>query len=358
MITFHSPFASQPLTERFIERVGNSFMKCAATNIQGFRSTNEDAHDISLSLHTTKFNPPIAYMGVFDGHSGPMASHFLKTELRVRLAQLKDPMNHEELYKCIMSCDADFLKKEKQIRQQGSTLCFILIQPSLSPFLTLFPTLLPPENTTNIQNSNTTPIIPYRMTIANVGDSRAIVLDAQGNLLFATIDHKPEMPLESKRIEHAGGFVLNNRVDQILSLSRAIGDASFKENSKLKPEEQKVIALPDLIDLPVYTGCSILLFCDGLVEQLTNEKIALYVKQQIKESKEKEKEMDPGMICSELINLALLSGSRDNISVLMMHLQDGTNYTTKIEQVTTNPLLLNIHKSTKKRSKSIKKTIK
>lgn len=50
-------------------------------------------------------------------------------------------------------------------------------------------------------------------------------------------DHKPDDELERKRIENAGGFVLEGRVNGNLNLSRAIGDLEYKKNQGLKVNE-------------------------------------------------------------------------------------------------------------------------
>lgn len=56
-----------------------------------------------------------------------------------------------------------------------------------------------------------------------------------------SFDHKPNNELETKRIEAAGGWVMFNRVNGNLALSRALGDYIFKKNDQKKLDEQIVI---------------------------------------------------------------------------------------------------------------------
>lgn len=56
-------------------------------------------------------------------------------------------------------------------------------------------------------------IIENKAFIANVGDSRAIMSAENGKLLYElTKDHKPNEPLERKRIEENGGKVYQSQI--------------------------------------------------------------------------------------------------------------------------------------------------
>lgn len=83
-------------------------------------------------------------------------------------------------------------------------------------------------------------ITPKYIICANAGDSRC-VLGTRGTTKPLSYDHKPNLELERKRIETAGGCVQWKRVDGDLAVSRAFGDFQYKTRSDLPPEEQKVL---------------------------------------------------------------------------------------------------------------------
>jgi serine/threonine protein phosphatase PrpC len=90
-------------------------------------------------------------------------------------------------------------------------------------------------------------------------------------------DHKPNAPAEAERIRAAGGFVSANRVDGQLAMSRAIGDWSYKGDTNLHVTKQKVIAVPEITVQTAEEGDSLLVCCDGIVEQMKNEDAAQFI---------------------------------------------------------------------------------
>lgn len=67
---------------------------------------------------------------------------------------------------------------------------------------------------------------------ANAGDSRTIIVK-NGKSTDLSVDHKPENPGERRRVEKAGGFVEDDRVDGMINLSRSLGDLNFKNTPGL-----------------------------------------------------------------------------------------------------------------------------
>ncbi len=66
----------------------------------------------------------------------------------------------------------------------------------------------------------------------------------EGATLEMSIDHKPYLPVETARIEAAGGTVAMRRVNGDLAVSRALGDFVYKQGKDIKAEAQQVSAEP------------------------------------------------------------------------------------------------------------------
>jgi len=79
-------------------------------------------------------------------------------------------------------------------------------------------------------------ITPNEIIVGNAGDSRCVLAVKKGSIYQAidlSVDHKPDLPEEKQRIQKAGGFVEDNRVNGSLNLSRSLGDLEYKSDHKI-----------------------------------------------------------------------------------------------------------------------------
>ena len=139
---------------------------------------------------------------------------------------------------------------------------------------------------------------------ANSGDSRAILVTKNNQVIELSHDHKPDNDIELKRIKAAGGFVEESRVQGVIAVSRAIGDWEYKneklnrfhqprskpqkkgkskEDEKLNTErpyrkmdesqKYKISAYPDIkkVKFSKTEHDFIVIACDGIWDCYTNE---------------------------------------------------------------------------------------
>ena len=117
------------------------------------------------------------------------------------------------------------------------------------------------------------------LVVANVGDSRC-VLSRGGKAVAMSEDHKPENAEEARRIAAAGGFVVNGRVNGNLNLSRAFGDAEYKQRRDLPPEAQIVTVAPDVRAVALERGDDFfLLACDGIWDVMSCQEAVDFVRE-------------------------------------------------------------------------------
>lgn len=125
-----------------------------------------------------------------------------------------------------------------------------------------------------------------KIHVANAGDSRA-VMGRGGKAIALSFDHKPDGPEELERIHAAGSVVMEGRVDGNLNLTRAFGDFKHKNKKELKPEQQPITANPDTYDYEFDEECDfIIMGCDGVWEQKSNDEMVEWVYAKIKERRE------------------------------------------------------------------------
>lgn len=110
-----------------------------------------------------------------------------------------------------------------------------------------------PNPVPRLQNSASRQRVLYT---ANVGDAR-IVLCRNGKALRLSYDHKGSDENEGKRISNAGGLILNNRVNGVLAVTRALGDAYMKDLVTGHPYTTETVIQPDIDEF-------LILACDGV----------------------------------------------------------------------------------------------
>lgn len=132
-------------------------------------------------------------------------------------------------------------------------------------------------------------VTPNKIICANAGDSRA-VLCRKGRPIALSIDHKPNLETETRRIEAAGGTVqtvrrgnfTTYRVNGNLSLSRAIGDLQYKCHRQLPPEKQMVTAVPEIVQHPRHADDEfVVIACDGIWDVKSSAEVCNFLRKRL-----------------------------------------------------------------------------
>jgi serine/threonine protein phosphatase PrpC len=161
------------------------------------------------------------------------------------------------------------------------------------------------------------------LTVANAGDSRAVLCRAGGAVFPLSYDHKPQQDREMTRITRSGGFVNNfGRINGNLNLSRSIGDLKYKQVPGIPPADQMITAEPDIMQVGLQEDDEfIVLGCDGIWDCLSNEDAVEYVRQRIDTR-------TPTEIGSEMLDQIISTDPRisqgiggDNMTIMIVDLQ-------------------------------------
>ncbi|RAL14576.1 type 2C protein phosphatase PTC1 [Aspergillus homomorphus CBS 101889] len=135
---------------------------------------------------------------------------------------------------------------------------------------------------------------------ANVGDAR-IILCRNGKALRLSYDHKGSDENEGKRIANAGGLILNNRVNGVLAVTRALGDAYLKDLVTGHPYTTETVIQPESDEF-------IILACDGLWDVCSDQE-AVDLIRNVPDAQEASK---------ILVDHALARFSTDNLSCMVI----------------------------------------
>ncbi|XP_039509965.1 protein phosphatase, Mg2+/Mn2+ dependent, 1Lb isoform X2 [Pimephales promelas] len=251
----------------------------AVYSIQGRRDHMEDR--FLIFTDTLNYSHPDIF-GIFDGHGGKAAAEYAKSHLPVMLRQQLQKENSARtpqsiLRQQILNMDKEMLEKLSASYDEAGTTCLVAV------------------------------LSEKDLTVANVGDSRAVLCDKDGNAVPLSHDHKPYQVKERKRIKKAGGFISFNgswRVQGVLAMSRSLGDYPLKKLKVLIPD-------PDVLnfDLDKLQPQFMILASDGLWDAFSSEEAVHFIKERLDE---------PHFGAKSIVLQSFYRGCPDNITVMVV----------------------------------------
>lgn len=281
------------VTSIALRRCAGKCIRVGVAEMNGWRMTMEDSHVVHIRDNW-------GFFGVFDGHGGSQCSTFVARRLTEELESCGAPEDDEAISALALRLDKEFLATGQP---SGSTGTFAFITPP------------------------STPGGKYHLRVGNVGDSRVLLGRADGTLVEGqgtdggiTTDHKPDHPSERTRILRVGGTVEQvmgvSRVNGELAVSRAFGDAQYKQVGDPETSDHPVSAVPEIVNLECDSADFVMLVCDGISEgDFPNREVVALVAECLRNGGPCP---DPGEAAAAVCRKALKAGSKDNLSCMVV----------------------------------------
>ncbi|KAF3692703.1 Protein phosphatase 1L [Channa argus] len=261
----------------------------AVYSIQGRRDHMEDRFEVLTDI-VNKTHPSI--FGIFDGHGGESQRAFRMPLFKVVKENKEKDEKREKgglaypsiLEQQILTLDREMLDKLSATYNEAGTTCLVAL------------------------------LSDKELTVANVGDSRGVLCDKDGNAIPLSHDHKPYQLKERKRIKKAGGFISFNgswRVQGILAMSRSLGDYPLKNLNVVIPD-------PDIMsfDLNKLQPEFMILASDGLWDTFSNEEAVRFIRERLDE---------PHFGAKSIVLQSFYRGCPDNITVMVVKFKAKTS---------------------------------
>lgn len=244
------------------------------------RRRMEDAHSIQEDFMGDKEK---VFIGVYDGHGGKEAAIYASQTLHTVLAEKigQNQLSTEELLNVFKET---YLETDS--RMKGST---VPAHHGCTAATCLITRSKEGEK--------------RQLFVANAGDAR-VVLCRQDKAIRLTEDHKASDEKEQKRIQEAGGFIINGRVNGQIAITRSLGDHLMKEY---------VIGDPFITEIDLEEDDQwLIVACDGLWDVIEDQQAMDLLNQNSSDT--------CTLLSKKLIYKALQDGSTDNLSVVVVRL--------------------------------------
>ncbi len=274
------------------------------------------------------------YCSVLDGHAGIASAQYLEEHLFDTIYQAfkEDAQNS--------ACAVESLDEEGLCCPIGLTsIMTSSYQKADSKLLEWLKKQPGPEKDSGCTATSVL-VDQYRIVVANVGDSRAVLSRTSGHIDLS-VEHRvygsgDVVAREAKRIEASGGWVDDGRVCGILAVSRAFGDAAFKGEGLKKMLEDgvrdgyftaefvkdvsfvgdPVISLPDVLEMSVSPEDEfVIVATDGLWDVVNSKEGCEFVRKDLK------KGQSPEQAAERLTTIAERRRTQDNVAVVVIDLK-------------------------------------
>ncbi|KAK2748881.1 Protein phosphatase 2C 1 [Onygenales sp. PD_40] len=288
-------------------------------------STSTDSDDSAPMIETDN-----GYFAIFDGHAGTFAAEWCGKKLHLILEEIMRKYPNAPVPELL---DQTFTNVDQQLeklplKNSGCTAVTAVLRwedrtttvPVTSSANAV--TSVPAASKTDKEgaDSSQTPLEPTSslsttslnprtqettarhrvLYTANVGDAR-VVLCRNGKALRLSYDHKGSDENEGKRISNAGGLILNNRVNGVLAVTRALGDSYMKDLVTGHPYTTETVIQPEADEFMI-------LACDGLWDVCSDQDAVDLVRNT----------QDPQAASKILVDHALSRFSTDNLSCMIV----------------------------------------
>ena len=267
----------------------------------------ENFHKLQIQINKINENDKkIHFFGIFDGHKGVNISKYLKENLSENLLNnsqlIKNPI--ETIKNTFINIDKKLLNeynnnKIKEIPYEKSGACCQILL--------------------NFDN---------KIYIGNLGNLRSIICSKLGKFINnLSIDHIPSEENEKKRIEKFNGKIIEkNNIYYIHSINfpfcRSIGDFDIKTNIKNKGI---IISEPDVIEIKSNSDMDfILIGSSEIFKYVSNEELCKCVFYSINQGINFNFDYKNILsnICKSIIELIIDKGGKDNLSIIILIMEN------------------------------------
>lgn len=219
---------------------------------KGKRKSNEDNESIHTYMNKKGDKPNINLYGIYDGHGGRFVSEYLSKNLPGMLIHknVKYPLSEKYIIDAFQILEDQLYKNHKKEASECGSTCLVVC---------------------HYKNDG-----KEYLDVMNTGDSRLVACNNNFIASQLTIDHKPNSPLERRRLMNLGAKmnkdIWNDRGDwriTDLSVSKAFGD---------KTSDKYVSSKPDIFRYKVTDNLKFMILgCDGLWDVMSNQEAIDFV---------------------------------------------------------------------------------